>query len=128
MKSVPLAALALPLLFLTACGEEPVCEEDEVIECDCGMGFLGEQTCTEDRVFSDCECGACVEFALTVCSCEGVDDYFDQMDTTCLESYSQVVDSGIDQLCSAALDAWQMVGGCEQFTAMTGDDDDSAWP
>ena len=120
-------AVSLPLI-LGACGDEAACEEGDVLECDCGMDFVGEQTCTEESVFGECECGACVEFAVTVCTCEGVDEYFDQTGTTCLESYAQVVDSGIDQLCAAALDAWELVGGCEQFSAMTGDDDDTVWP
>lgn len=127
MKARPLALLLIlaASIALPSCGDDSGCDEGDTLTCECGMGFVGEQVCGEDATFGECECDACAVFAVTVCSCEGVDAFYEQLGTTCLESYANVIDSGIGTLCNAALEAWEMLGGCEQFGAL-GDDDDTA--
>ena len=115
---VGVAALALP-----AC-DDSTCDEGDTVECDCGLDFVGEQVCGEEGAFGECQCDACVSFAVQVCTCEGVDEFYEELGTTCLESYSNVIGAGIGSLCDAALDAWEMLGGCGQFLG-TGDDDDA---
>lgn len=98
------------------------CDEGDTLECDCGLDFVGEQVCDDEGAFGECECDACVSFAVQVCTCDGVDEFYEQLGTTCLESYENVIGAGIGNLCDAALDAWEMLGGCGQFLG-AGDDD-----
>ncbi len=69
--------------------------------------------------------GACQEFVDTVCACDGVDEYFEMLETTCEEMYQELLDIGDDAACGQALDAFFAAGGCDQFDVL-GDDDDTA--
>ncbi len=117
------ALIMVGSLALPAC-DDSACDEGDTLECDCGLDFVGEQVCDEDGFFGECECGGCVEFAVSVCTCDGVDEFYEQLGTTCLEAQENVIGMGIGNLCEAALEAWETLGGCGQFLG-TGDDDDS---
>lgn len=123
MKTHTIAAALILVFSLVLFGcDGDGCDEGDTLECDCGLDFVGEQVCGEEGAFGECECDPCVEFAVTMCTCDGVDEFYEQLDTTCLESNEAVIGAGVGSLCSAALDAWAMLGGCEQFQAL-GDDD-----
>ena len=68
---------------------------------------------------------ACQEFVDTICACPGIDDYFDMLETTCEETYQELIDIGDNTACEQALEAFYAGGGCDQFTDL-GDDDDTA--
>ena len=73
----------------------------------------------------DVSADACQELVDTICACDGVDEYFEMLETTCEETYQPMVDAADPTECAMALDAFHEAGGCDQFAPM-GDDDDTA--
>jgi hypothetical protein len=67
----------------------------------------------------------CQEYVDTVCGCDGVEDFYEAIGTSCTETYQPLIDEGDPEACDLANDAFEAAGGCDQF-GMLGDDDDTA--
>ncbi len=102
----------------------PICEPGATQACTCSQGIAGTESCTENGLdWGSCECSPCAEYVDTICSCEGVEDYYEAIGTTCVDTYQPLIEEGDPDACELALDAFEAAGGCDQFD-LPGDDDD----
>jgi len=101
------------------------CEPGHVEVCDCGHGLDGRSVCVEDgSAWGECECDPCAQFVATMCACDGVEEFYEALDTTCAETYQPIVDEGDPDVCEQAMAAFEADGGCDMFD-VDGDDDDT---
>lgn len=103
----------------------PICDPGETEECLCYLGYEGFLTCSDDGLdWGICECNPCAEYVNIVCGCEGVEDFYEAIGTTCADTYQPLIDEGDPEACALAMDAFEAAGGCDQFGNL-GDDDDT---
>jgi len=89
---------------------------------DTGGNHGDDDTPTGDD--DDVSNNACQEYVDIVCACEGVEDFYEAIGTTCADTYQPLVDEGDPEACELAMDAFYAAGGCDQFGDL-GDDDDT---
>jgi len=103
----------------------PICDPGDTEECLCNLGYEGFLTCSEDGLdWGICECNPCAEYVNIVCDCEGAEEFYEAIGTTCEDTYQPLIDQGDPEACDLARDAFEAAGGCDQFGAL-GDDDDT---
>ncbi len=104
----------------------PICEPGDTQECACDEGYAGIEMCTDNGLdWGSCECNDCAAYVDLVCNCEGAEEFYDALGTTCWDTYQPLIDLGDPEACELARDAFEAAGGCDQFGVM-GDDDDTA--
>jgi hypothetical protein len=105
--------LAAMVLLLVGCES---CEPGERDECTCSLGFFGARTCDyETGTWNDCVCGPCEMYVDWVCSCDGVQAFYEAIGTTCTDTYQPLLDTGDPAACETAIENFEASGGCDQF-------------
>lgn len=96
------------------------CELGETSDCTCGWEDSGSRTCDEGTLtWNDCVCDPCELYVETVCGCDGVAEFYeDVLGEPCAEVYQPLIDEGSPEDCEMALESFEDQGGCDLFESL----------